>query len=133
MRLDLDSDYILSCMRLWRETVDLQVPNMRDDIKMHMMVQRVRILSGFENVASAWLMALRRAVPDADSKTEFDSLIQEILAFETWAKAELATISGMANLEAAQSGIEDLLSDPKAAAALRELVKKMRPPDADSA
>lgn len=118
-------------MQLWRESIDLKIP-MQDDVKLHFMQQRGPILSGFEQTASAWLMALRRAVPDRESKTDFDNLIAEIEAFESWAKAELDTISEIAHTEALQTGIEDLLSDPIAAAALRELSKRLRPPDADA-
>ena len=132
MKIDLDPSYIRSCMSLWQKSVDLQLP-MADDLKLHFMQQRETILTGFESTACAWLMALRRAVPDADSKADFDSLITEIEAFEAWAKAELKAISDMAIHEAVQGGIEDLLSDPIAAEAFRELAKRLRPPDPDSA
>jgi hypothetical protein len=132
MKLDLDPSYLRSCMRLWRDSIDLKLP-MADVFKLHMMQQRETILTNFESTASAWLMALRRAVPDADSKTDFDNLISEIEAFEACAKAGLKEISDMAMHEAVQGGIEDLLSDPIAAEAFRELAKRLRPPDPDSA
>jgi hypothetical protein len=129
MRLDIDPSYLRTCMRLWRDSVDLKIP-MADEFKVHFMQERGTILSGFEKTASAWLMALRRAVPDGDSQSDFEALISEIEAFEVWAKAELQTISDMAMVEDVKSSIEDLLDDPKAAAALRDLAKRIqRPPD----
>jgi hypothetical protein len=120
MKLDLDPSYLRSCMSLWMKSVDLKIP-MKDEFKLHMMQQRETILTGFESTASAWLMALRRAVPDADSQAEFESLITEIESFEAWTKAQLKTISDMAMHEAVQNGIED------------KLAKRLRPPDPDSA
>lgn len=83
-------------MTLWRDSVDLMIP-MKDDFKLHFMRQRKSILSGFENTARAWLMALRPAVPDPGDTSEFDALLREIEAFETWAKSELAKLADLAN------------------------------------
>lgn len=132
MKLDIDPSYLLTCMRLWRESIDLKIP-MKDEFKLHMMQQRETILTNFESTASAWLMVLRRAAPDPDSKADFNSLIHEIEAFEAWAKSELKAINDIAVSEAVQAGIEDLLKDPEAAAAMRELAKKIGRPGAGSA
>lgn len=131
MKLDIDPAYILTCMRLWRDSVDLKIP-MKDEFKLHMMQQRETILTGFESTASAWLMALRRAVPDADSKTDFDNLISETEAFEAWAKSELKTLNDIAVAELVHAGIEDILSDPIAVTALSKLARRLRL-DPDSA
>lgn len=44
MRIDLDPERLRRCMRLWRESVDLQIP-MKDEFKLHFMKQRPAILN----------------------------------------------------------------------------------------
>ena len=113
-------------MRLWRDSVDLRIP-MRDDFKLHFIERRVELLGGFEKTATAWLIALRRAVPDAGSKADFETLISEIENFSAWATLELKKLSDMATAEAIRSGIEDLLSDSSIPAVLREIAGKRKP------
>lgn len=127
MKLDIDPGYLRTCMHLWKESVDLKVP-MKDEFKLHMMQQRESILTNFETTASAWLMAIRRAIPAPEDKADFDSLVSEVEAFEAWAKAELKSINDIAMSEAIQAGIEDLMKDPKTAAAMRDLAKKLKRP-----
>lgn len=126
MKLDIDPAYMLSCMSLWRDSTDLKIP-MRDDFKMHFMQERESILKNFTSTASAWLMALRRAVPDAKDQVEFEGLIAKIEEFEAWATTELQAIQGMAVAEEIQAGLEDLMRDPASAELLRGLARKLRP------
>ncbi len=126
MRLDIDPDHLRICMRLWRDSIDLQIP-MRDDFKLHFIERRGELLGGFEKTAAAWLMALRRAAPDADGKADFETLISEIENFSAWATLELKKLTDMAAVEAVRSSIEDLLSDSSIPAALREIARKRKP------
>lgn len=127
MKLDIDPAYLLTCMRLWRDSTDLKIP-MQDDFKMHFMEQRGTILESFKSTSGAWLMALRRAVPDAGDQAEFEELLARIEEFEGWATTELQAIQGMAVAEEIQAGMEDLMRDPGTAKLLRGLAKKLRPP-----
>ncbi|MEB0113530.1 hypothetical protein RCH10_004580 [Variovorax sp. GrIS 2.14] len=39
MKLDLNPDWLIKNMNLWRQAADMQIP-LRDDLKVHMMARR---------------------------------------------------------------------------------------------
>jgi len=125
MRLDLNPEFIRTCMRLWRDTIDLRVP-MRDEFKVHMMGERRTILANFENVSDGWKMLLGRATPDSPDEEAFRALVAEIEEFNAWAKGQLDELRGEVERESLRDSIHELLADPDIKRQFQDLAEAMR-------
>ena len=51
--VSMDPSYILMCMKLWRDAVDMKIP-VHDEFKVHFMTNRRSILEGYDKTATAW-------------------------------------------------------------------------------
>lgn len=125
--LGFDPSYIVTCMDLWRKTVDLEHA-VSDDLKVHLVVNRRQILSNYEKTSSAWKMLLGAMRSQGDCQGGFlFEVCGKVEEFNAWAKTELAELNDMAVNFAIQEGFDELMSDPetrKEMLRLKELLKR---------
>lgn len=127
--INFDPSYIMTCMDLWRKTVDMEHP-VADHLKVHLVVNRRPILENYEKTSSAWSMLLRSMRATDEGRDKFCEVCGKVEEFAAWAKAELAKLDDLEIDVAIQEGVEDLLSDPVTRNEMLRLKKMLkRPPD----
>ena len=119
----LDLSFIRVSMKLWRQTTDMEVP-MHDNVKVHIMQNRGRILHNFVETANAWSMLLRgmeSATPDdADA---LEAARAEIKAFGGWANSEIEKLEHFAIGESIIATMDEALLSPE----MEKLLKNIWP------
>lgn len=126
MNLNINTDHISTCMKLWRDSLSGAIP-MAPEFQLHMMQERPTILLNYERTASAWLMVLHGAVCGAEDRPGFESLLAEIETFQAWVKAERSALKRLAMQVAMETGLDDLLaSDPETASRLSGYFSKQQ-------
>jgi len=83
----------------------MQIP-IHDDLKLHFIQNRGKILENFQTTANAWNMFLRSAVPDAGDEAEFQEITKAISEFHAWVEREMAVLEMMSMKEQVQSFID---------------------------
>jgi hypothetical protein len=82
-------------MALWRGSIDLKFP-MKDDFKVHMMLNRKSILESYLQALAMWISMLDAMKPvDADAVAELPSLRAQVEVFAAWAERELNKLDGL--------------------------------------
>src|SRR5215469_12764233 len=65
--VEFNPDFVLASMALWRGSIDLKFP-MKDDFKVHMMLNRKSILESYLQASAMWISMLDAMKPvDADA------------------------------------------------------------------
>ncbi len=108
MNIAISAENLQVCMRLWRESLDMSIP-MAPEFRLHFIQDRPTILRNYQQASTAWLMLLRGAEPVLDDRDEFAQLIENIEAFQAWAKDEILAYEKLALQTALEAGIDDLL------------------------
>lgn len=126
MNVEFDPTHIRTCMQLWRDALDLQMP-MHDEFKLHFMEQRPVILQRYLATSSAWQMMLYHMTTSAGEQDALTDVVAEVKAFHTWAQAELTKIEEMAGQASFEASMDAALLDPEIGPAIRELARRMRP------
>lgn len=125
--LRMDPSYILMCMKMWRDAVDMKIP-LHDNFKVQFMAERRGLLDGFEKTAHAWEMLLGAGsmlASEAD-QVRLDELRAKVEEFKAWAKAGLAELDQVAAQEemhdTLQEGLQQLAADPAGRAMLKRMI-----------
>lgn len=127
--INFDPSYIMTCMDLWRKTLDMEHP-VADHLKVHLVVNRRTILENYEKTSSAWSMLLRSMRSANNDRGTFGEVCGKVEEFGAWAKTELAKLDDLEIDVAIQEGVEDLLRDPVTRNEMLRLQKMLkRPPD----
>lgn len=126
MNVAFEPAHIRTCMRLWRDALDFQMP-MHDEFKLHFIEQRPVILQRYLETASAWQMMLNHMVASPDEQDALAAVVAEVKAFHSWAQTELSKIEEMAGHASFEASMDAALLDPEIGPAIRELARRIRP------
>lgn len=126
MNVEFDPALIRTCMQLWRDALDLQMP-MHDEFKLHFIEQRPIILKRYVETASAWQMMLNHMVGSAEEQEALAAVVADVKAFHSWAQSELSKIEEMAVQASIEATLDAALLDPEVGPAIRELARRIRP------
>jgi hypothetical protein len=93
--VELNPEWLRVSMDLWRNGLDMKIP-VADDIKIHFIQNRKRLLENFVKTAGIWESLLRemQATDDAEALKHLRNEVQE---FAGWAKSELAVLERLRN------------------------------------
>lgn len=83
MKLDLNPDWLIKNMNLWRQAADMQIP-LRDDLKVHMMARRSDLMLGFTKLADHWNRALDACSAEGDDLVALNDFKAKVDSFTSW-------------------------------------------------
>ncbi len=129
MNLDLDTQWLRTSMKLWREVVEHKIP-VHDNLKVHLMSRQADNLKNFIQIGQSWKTVLGSCKPTSpQDEVEFEALMAEVKEFVGWAKAKLEAIEALGVEEMFTDAAQDLLSDPELGPAIRGMLKSIRKQD----
>ena len=93
--VEFNPEFVLASMALCRGSIDLKFP-MKDEDKVHMMLNRKAILESYFQAASMGITMLDVMKPvDVNAVAELPSLRAQVEAFAAWAEGELNALDDL--------------------------------------
>ena len=92
MKLDLNPEFFIVSMDLWRKATDVEIP-LAPGILSHFLLRRGELLQGFIKTANNWNMLLRQCDATGDDKVQLEALKAEIAEFKNWAEIGLKVLT----------------------------------------
>lgn len=126
MKLNLDPNWLLLSMKMWREVVEMTIP-MRDDIKVHILTKKREHLTNFVQTGKAWRTVLTSCEPaeTPEDCAAFVELMTSLDEFLLWAQTSLDQLEKLAIEEVIRDGIEDVMSDPQVWPTIELMLKSL--------
>ena len=97
IKVGFDPSYILMCMKMWRDALDMKIP-LHDDFKVHFMANRRTLLEGYEKTGHAWGMLLGEGSMLAEDHDQLRlvEILAKVKEFKEWARAGLDDLDRIA-------------------------------------
>lgn len=94
MKVELNPEYLLISMKMWRETLDFQIP-IHDQFKLHFITNRRSMLENFVVLAKNWETVLKQCKAEGDDATSLEALQAEVVGFKDWAETGLKELAAL--------------------------------------
>ncbi|AUT66840.1 hypothetical protein C2L65_43420 [Paraburkholderia terrae] len=92
--VEFDPDFMLASMEMWRKSLDLQIP-IADDLKIHLMENRRRLLERFVTTGKAWKIIMHD-LKAVEEPAALESVRREVQAFLSWAEDGVQALDDLA-------------------------------------
>ncbi|WP_241023757.1 hypothetical protein [Burkholderia sp. Ac-20365] len=92
--VEFDPDFMLASMEMWRKSLDMQIP-IADDLKIHLMENRRRLLKRFVTTGKAWKIIVHD-LKAVDDPAGLDDVRLAVQAFLSWAEDGLKDLDDLA-------------------------------------
>ncbi|OUL81156.1 hypothetical protein CA603_30785 [Paraburkholderia hospita] len=89
-----DPDFMLASMEMWRKSLDLQIP-IADDLKIHLMENRHRLLERFVTTGKAWKIIVHD-LKAVDNPAGLEDVRLAVQAFLSWAEDGVQALNDLA-------------------------------------
>jgi hypothetical protein len=93
MQVDFEPEALTTMIRLWQADTDMEVP-MADEFKVHMMVNRRKILQSHVATAKAWTLFFMSLSTDGDD-AGLEIVKAQVENFKLWAEASLLELEAL--------------------------------------
>ncbi|SDI92391.1 hypothetical protein SAMN04487926_12756 [Paraburkholderia steynii] len=91
--VEFDPDFMLVSMEMWRKSPDMQIP-IADELKIHFMENRRRLLEGFVTTGKAWKIIVHD-LKAVDESAGLDDVRLAVQAFLSWAEDGLQALGDL--------------------------------------
>ncbi|MFM9428058.1 putative lipoprotein [Variovorax sp. GrIS 2.14] len=105
MKVEFDTGNLSGMMSLWRDATDMKV-KLSDEAKLHMLVNRARMLKNMVGVADHWRTFLQACSASGDDLSKLNAFRDEVASFRQWATDGLNELKELGAGESVADGEE---------------------------